>query len=238
MAQAFADQREALPYKEMLRDIMNALTIETGSDWIDLGCGSGRISQALWEKASGDITITAMDCSEEAGKIYLDYAREFNPVPQNGAIRFRLGNVSHRLPFMGGKFHGVVASLVLTYAEDWDITTGMWTRWAFDNALREVHRILVDGGQLVLTNNTPNPDFLRIFLRSWRQLVSRKGPRLIRNSATMLSFGRWLKRSAVEGRFHYLPESELVQSLRDAGFRDIQCQLTYADQAYLVRCRK
>jgi hypothetical protein len=51
-------------------------------------------------------------------------------------------------------------------------------------------------------------------------------------------YGRWLKREARRGRFHYLPALEVTARLREAGFGRIDCRLSYAGQAFVFRARK
>jgi hypothetical protein len=54
----------------------------------------------------------------------------------------------------------------------------------------------------------------------------------------MMLYGRWLKREARTGRFHYLPAEEVTRKLAAAGFRDITHRLSYCDQAYIFRAVK
>jgi hypothetical protein len=54
----------------------------------------------------------------------------------------------------------------------------------------------------------------------------------------MWSYGGWLKREARRGRFHYLELNVVLEKLRQAGFANIEHRLSYAGQAYLLRCRK
>ena len=54
----------------------------------------------------------------------------------------------------------------------------------------------------------------------------------------MWRYGAWLKREARQGRFHYLPLPTVVGKLKDIGFVDIEHRMTFAGQAYLIRCRK
>jgi hypothetical protein len=54
----------------------------------------------------------------------------------------------------------------------------------------------------------------------------------------MWTYGNWLTRESRRGRFHYLPLEIIVEKLLAVGFIDIEDRVSYAGQAYLVRCRK
>jgi hypothetical protein len=54
----------------------------------------------------------------------------------------------------------------------------------------------------------------------------------------MMSYGRWLKRQARSGRFHYLPLHVIASKLAQVGYHRIEHRLSYANQAYLIRARK
>jgi hypothetical protein len=54
----------------------------------------------------------------------------------------------------------------------------------------------------------------------------------------MLRYGSWLKREARQGRFHFLPWEQIEANLTRVGFIDLEHRLSYAKQAYVIRCRK
>jgi hypothetical protein len=54
----------------------------------------------------------------------------------------------------------------------------------------------------------------------------------------MLRYGSWLKREARRGRFHYLPVEDIARKLAAAGFTAVEHRLSYAGQAFLLRCRR
>lgn len=99
---------------------------------LDVGCGSGPLSDALRDRGA---VVTGIDAS--AGMPAL--------------ARWRLGDdvalhvvdLSDRLPFADGEFDDVVASLVLHYLEDWGPT------------LAELRRVLRPGGRLIASVDHP-----------------------------------------------------------------------------------
>jgi hypothetical protein len=59
--------------------------------------------------------------------------------------------------------------------------------------------------------------------------------RYFRRSLQMLRYGKWLKQEASRGRFHYLPENDVLARLEQAGFVRLEHRLSFARQAYLFR---
>ena len=54
----------------------------------------------------------------------------------------------------------------------------------------------------------------------------------------MLRYGKWLKKEARKGRFHYLTADVISAKLVAAGFVSIEHRLSYVDQAYIFRGHK
>ena len=56
-AKAFWTQQELPPYRRLLADTAEWLDPAPGERWIDLGCGGGQLTRALWEKSGGRTSI-------------------------------------------------------------------------------------------------------------------------------------------------------------------------------------
>ena len=54
----------------------------------------------------------------------------------------------------------------------------------------------------------------------------------------MLRYGRWLKREARAGHFHYLAATDVTRRLTCAGFDSITHRMSYCGQAYVFLARK
>jgi len=180
-----------------------------------------------------------MDCAAVNEQAIARLRRKLTPTPADGQIVFCRHNFSDGLPqFADGTFDGIVSGLALSYAESRD-ARGQYTDSAYKRLLAEAARVLKPHGQFVFSVNVPEPRFGRIFWRSlpaaWR---IRRPMRVLLNALAMLRYGRWLKREARRGRFHFLPASILVQYLRAAGFGDLRVRLSYADQAYVIAARR
>jgi ubiquinone/menaquinone biosynthesis C-methylase UbiE len=240
-ARAFWDQHRALPYQELLDDTVRWLEPKPGERWLDLGCGGGQLTAALWLESKGEIgQIVAMDCAPVNALALEKLTRKLQPVPQPGQIHFECGNFSDGLhQFPNGSFHGVVSGLAVSYAESIDPQTGAYTEEAYHQLMREIGRILKPGGRFVFSVNVPNPRFWKIFWRSLKIAfrVSKPG-RVLVNAIRMQKYGSWLRREAAKGRFHFLPLPRILESLEKAGFQQPRSRLTYADQAYLIRVEK
>ena len=242
VARAYSHQQKARPYLELIKTTESFIDAAPGEKWLDLGCGSGRLIRSIWEKSQGTLgQIVGIDLSFTA----LTYARRslsaFSPIPSGEKIHliqadFREGVESL---FKPDSFHGITAGLAITYTDHWDSRVGKWDNECYLSLLRGLFLILKEGGVFVFSANVPNPDFRRIAWESWREiLLTPKAPVHIFASLVMLYHSAWLKSCVKEGRFHYLPPEEVDRSLRSAGFRGIERQLTYADQAWVFRVMK
>jgi SAM-dependent methyltransferase len=141
--------------------------------------------------------------------------------------------------FADGQFDGAVSGLAIQYAESWDAVRGCWTTDAYDHLLAEVCRILRPGGSFVFSVNVPEPAWLKVAVVGLHAFFGAPRPlRFARNALRMLRYGRWLKHEARRGRFHYLPIETIVGKLGAAGFTAIEHRVSYAGQAYVVRCRR
>jgi ubiquinone/menaquinone biosynthesis C-methylase UbiE len=240
-ARAFWDQRQALPYQELLSDTVRWLQPASGERWLDLGCGRGELTGALWSASKGQVAeIVSVDCNAVNAEALARLRRRLTPAPGPEQLRFLTGNFSDGLQqFSDGQFDGIVSGLAISYAESRDPVTGEYTDVAYQRLLAEMYRVLKPGGRLVFSVNVPRPRFWRIFWKSLSLALSVSKPgRVLLNSLSMLRYGRWLRREAARGRFHYLPIGEIAERLQQVGFSDFDHRLSFAEQAYVVRVHK
>ncbi|MGF1581687.1 MAG: class I SAM-dependent methyltransferase [Gemmataceae bacterium] len=240
-AKAYWSQHELPTYQELLRDTREWLEPQSGQTWLDLGCGGGQLTRALWERTAGTITqVVAMDCAPLNEKAYSQLRQELRPTPRPGQIEFWAADFATGLPrYPNDTFHGVVSGLSIQYADSYDSQSNRWTTEAYDNTLSQIFRILRPGGTFVFSVNVPNPSWSRVGWESFTAIFRTDDPvRFLVDGFRMWKFGTWVKQEAARGRFHYLPIQTISGKLSHFGFVEAEHRLTYAEQAYLIRCRK
>ncbi len=240
-AEAFWSQLQLPPYRRLLSETVKWLDPRPGDRWLDLGCGSGELSRALWRKSEGQVSqVIGLDCAAASAEPFGDGARTLQPPPTAENMQFHRADFTTGLAsFASASFDGVVSGLAIQYAEEFCAASGRWTTAAYDRVLGEVHRILRPGGAFVFSVNVPEPSWTRVTFSSMKAVLKARRPvRYLTNAVRMLSYGRWLKREARRGRFHYLPLPTVREKLTTAGFANIEDRLSYARQAYLLRCHK
>jgi SAM-dependent methyltransferase len=238
-ARAFWGQQELPPYRKLLADTTAWLDPRPGERWLDLGCGSGQLTRAVWEASGGTVAeVVAMDCAATNERSVAKLQNLVRPVPAPGRLRFVHGDFSHGLGgWDDGHFDGAVSGLAIQYAESYSHEDGRWTTDAYDHLLAEVGRVLRGGGRFVFSVNVPEPAWYKVALTAFHGLFSTRRPRrYVRNAFRMLRYGAWLKREARRGRFHYLPAEVIHAKLAAVGFVGIEHRITFAGQAYLFRC--
>lgn len=240
-AKAFWNQHELPPYQELLRDTADWLEPAVGQRWLDLGCGSGQLARLLWEKSCGQVeAIIGVDVAGINDAAFAQLRASLQPTPTPMCLRFIEADFADGFPaWPAGQFDGVVSGLALQYADSYCDDEGRWTDLGYDSALAEVHRLLKPGGTFVFSVNVPNPSWTTVAWQSLAGAVRRRAPlRYLKQSWRMLSYGNWLTRESKRGRFHYLPLETIVAKLQRLGFGDIEDRLSYAGQAYVLRCVK
>lgn len=240
-ARAFWGQHELPPYRRLLADTMGWILPQSGEHWLDLGCGGGKLSHALWEKSGGKLgQIVGLDCAAENALAFQALRARACALGDEQRIRFLHSDFSAGLASLEkDRFHGVVSGLAIHYAESYSESEQCWTTAAYDHLLREVHRVLQPGGWFVFSVCIPEPAWGKVAFQSILGFFRARNPlSYIGNSLRMWKYGTWLKREARRGRFHYLPVNTVVRKLTDAGFHAIEHRLSFAGQAVVLRCRK
>jgi len=240
-AKAFWSQHELPPYQELLRDTSAWLEPAIGQRWLDLGCGSGQLSRVLWEKSQGKIeAVVGVDVAGVNERSYAILRAALQPAPTPMCVRFVARDFTQGFAdWPGEQFDGVVSGLALQYAESYADDGGGWNETAYDRVLSEVYRLVKRGGVFVFSVNVPNPEWSRLAWQSLAAAVRKTQPlRYLKKAWRMWTYGNWLTRESRRGRFHYLPLETIVEKLLTVGFIDIEDRVSYAGQAYLVRCRK
>jgi ubiquinone/menaquinone biosynthesis C-methylase UbiE len=239
-AKAFWGQHEMRPYRQLLEHTVDWAEVRGGEHWLDLGCGCGELTRSLWERSGGKVAeIVSLDCAAINERAIERLRGKAHPPDTKGRIRFVRADFSAGLAsWESDHFDGVISGLAIQYAESYAPGKG-WTTDAYDALLSEVHRVLRPGGRFVFSVNLPRPSWGKVGLHSLPYVFGTPKPlRLLKNILRMWRYGAWLKREARRGRFHYLPIGDIVDRLEGAGFARVAHRLSYAGQAYVIRCRK
>ncbi len=236
-AKAFWSQQEVRPYRRLLADTLDWCAPAPAERWLDLGCGSGPLSQGLWERTAGGIaTVVGVDCASINEQAYERLRAEVQP-PPGDRVRFLCHDFSGGLGlFENASFDHAVSGLSITYAEHFDEETGRWTQAAYDRILSEVFRVLRPGGRFVFSVNVPEPKWWWVGVLSAGDVFRTGRPlRFLKRGWRMMKYGGWLKREARTGRFHYLPADVVTAKLQAAGFTHVEHRRSYARQAFVFR---
>ena len=240
-AKAFWGQQELPPYRRLLADTAEWLETRPGQRWLDLGCGCGQLTEALWGKSGGTLAeIVGLDCAAVNETAFARLKERVHPAPAAGQIRFFHADFSAGLAaFASNRFDGIVSGLAIQYAESFSEEKGCWTTDAYDHLLAETYRVLRRGGWLVFSVNVPEPAWGKVALRSLTGIFrTGKIGRYFRNALRMWRYGKWLTRESRRGRFHYLPLEDIMNRLAATGYVGLEYRRSYVGQAYLIRCRK
>ena len=121
-AQAFWDQKQALPYQDLLRDTGAWLDPRPGEHWLDLGCGGGQLAAQLWRLSGGRVgRILALDCAAVNEGAIARWRSRLSPSPAPDQFLFRAADFSVGLPeLQANSCDGVVSGLAVSYAESRD----------------------------------------------------------------------------------------------------------------------
>jgi 2-polyprenyl-3-methyl-5-hydroxy-6-metoxy-1,4-benzoquinol methylase len=149
-----------------------------GKRFLDIGCGAGMLGKAVSGRYE---EVYGIDIAEDAVRL----AR------QNGVLASRADLNSEELPFDSGFFGSVTALSVLQYVYD------------PEHALREFHRVLVPGGELLLS--VPN---MRSLGKLYRVFVRGRFPQ----TAKAYNIG------CDGGAIHYFCSNDLLDLLNKTGF--------------------
>jgi len=240
-AKAFSDQGHIGPYRQLLAHTTEWLDPMPGENWVDLGCGIGRLTRALWDKCEGRLgSIVSLDCAAANVDAIARIRESYDPPISDFRMRFVHADFSNGLgTFESNTIDGVVSGLAIQYAQHWSEKKHCWTTDAYDQLLRDVRRILRPSGRFVFSVNVPNPSWLKVGLLSVPSaFTARKPLRFLKNSLRMMRYGRWLKQESAKGRFHYLQAETIGKKLVEAGFIGVEHRVSFTGQAFIFRSRK
>src|SRR5262245_41886594 len=62
-AKALWGQHALAPFRRLVADTIDWAAPAADETWLDLGCGGGTLSRALWERTAGSANVVGVDCA-------------------------------------------------------------------------------------------------------------------------------------------------------------------------------
>jgi ubiquinone/menaquinone biosynthesis C-methylase UbiE len=215
----------AIPYQELMQDLLTHVQPRTGESILDAGSGTGNLSILLSGKGA---QIVAIDYSEAGIELHQEKDKNAKVV---------LGDLTRPLPFVNDYFDKVVSNNVL-------YTLPPETR---GQTIAEFYRVLKPGGKVVLANVHTSYKPINILIAHVRQSLRQLG--LIRTAQEIISFSiqilkvfyynHLIVRENASGGYQFMREGEQQTLLKQAGFR--MCtpsQLSFSQQSFIVSALK
>jgi len=203
------------------------LGLEPGDSVVDLGCGTGSFLTALIDspQVPARICLSQVDYVADALRRIRDggSARRASSKVNATYISADLELMTRNqwIPFADTSQDAVLASLLISYVRRPEML------------IREVFRVLRPGGRFVLSALRPDADTSRIFVAGAEEL--RRGRALevfgeMESASLEESFRSFLNDAArlieleERGVFHFWPEDEIANLLKQGGFRRVRVQ--------------
>jgi ubiquinone/menaquinone biosynthesis C-methylase UbiE len=224
--------RTSFPYRHLLEDLSNTLKAEEGEDILDAGCGPGLVIERIVEENEGKaISITGLDFSERM-------IRQAQKRCKNLAnVTLQVTDLNKSLQFPDGSFYKVICCNTLYALQD------------PHRVLAEFHRVLKQGGAIIIANPKPNAGekalirehiatlgrLIPLYRRIYRILMFLL---LLPINLAVITINKIIVEKGRSGEYHFLSKEDLQQLLQEVGFRNIDIGSCYADQDWLVRAEK
>ena len=149
-----------IPYQRMLLKAYHKLAPVKGQHYLDAGCGTGNLMKLLHEK-NPDIKLTGVDFSPAMLKCASNKLAK-----SDSEISFLELDLNRELPFVSQSFKGATCINVL------------YALKKPEHALKELNRVLVDNGRLIVITPLMNPgivDIIKNMSLTWKKCILKNG---------------------------------------------------------------
>src|SRR5437867_12577348 len=97
-AKAFGRLHELPPYQQLFADTRAWLEPQPLQRWLDLGCGGGQLTRALWEKSVGRLSeVVGLDCAAANATAFAKLRTKLKPRATRNRVRFVAADFSQGL---------------------------------------------------------------------------------------------------------------------------------------------
>lgn len=208
-----------IPYLKMLSDTELDLDIQERNKILDAGCGTGNFSDRI-RKSHPNIEIVAIDSS---AAMLIQASKKLS----GSGIEIKRINLEEKLDLADKYFDRIVT------------INALYTIKNQADCLREFHRILKDGGRLVISNPDDKYRLGAIFIAQlkelgWLKFITKFLLNLPALSIVILVNIFFIKKS----RLNFLTEKKLVKMLMETGFQILKSRRTYTNQNLLITATK
>ncbi len=144
---------QVIPYRRLLVDSVSRLKVNPGGHYLDIGCGTGNSSLAIYNRARGNCTVVGLDYIPSA----IERAKSKLPAEGLSNVGFSHADINKGLHFPAESFDGVLANNVIYLVSD-PVET-----------LAQVLAVLKPGGRFVMTNPRKGGNPFEIYLSHLRE---------------------------------------------------------------------
>ena len=138
-----------LPYRQMVKDIVDKMCLVDGNHVLDAGCGTGNLQKEIVTR-NLEVEVRAIDFSKEMLNRAIGKKLGSN-------ITYKCVDITKKLPFSDSLFDVVVSSNVI------------YTLKNGESIISELNRVLKPGGLLIISDPKKGSKFMMIF---WSHLFS------------------------------------------------------------------
>lgn len=216
---------KAIPYQDLLNDIIEEAKIQKGDLIFDAGSGTGNLAILLKEKGA---RVIGLDFSEAGIRIHKQKDNQAEIVH---------GDISEKLPFEDNYFDKIVSNNVI-YAIP---------KEKRELVFKEFYRILKPGGLIVIANVHKGFKPLAIFIDHLKRSLKKFGFFKTLKDLIVLGFSTLkifyynykIKKEHKTGSYDFMYKGEQKDYLSRAGFKNsFDEKLVYSSQGFLAKALK
>ena len=222
------------PYHNLIDSIFDFLTFNVNDNILDCGAGSGLIVKKILENEKHVANIDALDVSEVMLSHIKDKLKDIDDTLED-KVNLVLHDLSYKLKVEDEKYDKIISNLVLTYNTTHE---GEFGEEALEGVLSDMYRVLKVNGSFVWSTPIKDVSFLKVFIASGKDMLDLKNYKRLYYGPMILKHALEIQRKGKEGLYHFYEKDKIESILLRIGFKNIKFKKTFADQAWVVSCKK